>query len=450
MLAGNQVVQGIGGAGMPTIESIIVSDIVPQKDRGLWQGFINLVFTLGCASGSLLGSLIAELIGWRWVFLTQVPLCLFAVILCTTFLELPVSMRGAISENQGDHNESEQPSWIAGLQRLDYLGMILLAASVASLIFGLQHGGGVAWDSQTTITWLAVALMGFLLYLTVEAYVAVEPITPLRLLFSRELLPPYLCTLFSFAAWMAVLFYMPLFFQARYDEDIRISATRLLLAQLGVLVGSFGVGWATRRTGKYYWITVLGYVWFTGSLVFAIIGMTHEDPVMVMLAGALVGVGTGSSIVTSILGLSKQAYPLPPFPIFDTQPSILCTYVMPLTSLSSVTNASNEDMATVTAINYLMRSIGSAIGVSVASTVVQNSLRWGISSALELDKGQSEFIADRARKDLLFIDTLPETIQLVVRTCYGIAVRDSTIAVLGMTVLALISSFFFREKRLSG
>lgn len=50
-----QVYQGIGGGGMTTVVSILISDLVPLRDRGLWQGIINIIYATGAGIGAPLG-----------------------------------------------------------------------------------------------------------------------------------------------------------------------------------------------------------------------------------------------------------------------------------------------------------------------------------------------------------------------------------------------------------
>lgn len=50
-----QAFAGIGGGGMTTIVSILMSDIVPLRERGTWQGILNIVFASGAACGAPLG-----------------------------------------------------------------------------------------------------------------------------------------------------------------------------------------------------------------------------------------------------------------------------------------------------------------------------------------------------------------------------------------------------------
>lgn len=55
-LVGARAFAGIGGGGMSTVVSILVSDLVPLRSRGSWQGVLNIVFASGAASGAPLGT----------------------------------------------------------------------------------------------------------------------------------------------------------------------------------------------------------------------------------------------------------------------------------------------------------------------------------------------------------------------------------------------------------
>ena len=62
---------GIGGAGMTTVVSILLSDIVPLRERGKWQGYLNIIYAAGASSGAPLGGILADYIGWRWVRINE-------------------------------------------------------------------------------------------------------------------------------------------------------------------------------------------------------------------------------------------------------------------------------------------------------------------------------------------------------------------------------------------
>ena len=51
---------------MNTVVSILFSDIIPLRERGVWQGYLNIVFAAGSSAGAPLGGLLSDSIGWRW------------------------------------------------------------------------------------------------------------------------------------------------------------------------------------------------------------------------------------------------------------------------------------------------------------------------------------------------------------------------------------------------
>lgn len=57
---------GIGGGGMATVVSILMSDIIPLRNRGTWQGYVNIIYATGAAAGAPMGGIFADTIGWRW------------------------------------------------------------------------------------------------------------------------------------------------------------------------------------------------------------------------------------------------------------------------------------------------------------------------------------------------------------------------------------------------
>jgi MFS family permease len=65
-LIGARAFAGIGGGGMTTVVTILMSDIVPLRKRGTWQGYINIIYATGASMGAPLGGLFADNIGWRW------------------------------------------------------------------------------------------------------------------------------------------------------------------------------------------------------------------------------------------------------------------------------------------------------------------------------------------------------------------------------------------------
>jgi MFS family permease len=57
---------GIGGGGLTTVVAILLSDVATMRERGTWQGYVNIMFGTGAVVGSCMGGILVDSIGWRW------------------------------------------------------------------------------------------------------------------------------------------------------------------------------------------------------------------------------------------------------------------------------------------------------------------------------------------------------------------------------------------------
>jgi predicted MFS family arabinose efflux permease len=389
---------------MTTVVSILLSDVVSLRDRGTWQGYVNIIYATGAATGAPMGGILSDTIGWRWAFLAQAPLCLLAFIAVGFFLELP---------------PADDSHWKEKLQRIDFLGACVLLAAVVCLIFGVDRGGNKSWTDKYTLATLLASVPLFAIFLTVEIWVAQEPFTPGRIIFERTLFAAYLCNFFSFAGQIAVLFFMPLYFQAVDRLSATQAGLRLIPAVICSVSGSLGSGIYMKRTGKYYWITVVCY----STMV---LGMT----IILLCSGVLV-----RSQLGLIIGLCLAAF---------------SNGVGVTTSLIAlISNAKHEDQAIATACSYLFRSLGSVIGVSLTATAANSALRVQLSQRLG-NGPDVENIANRIRQSLDYVKTLEPQLRTTVEDCYGKSTQTAFALCIGLVFGAAFFAWFIREKRLSG
>ena len=212
---------------MTTVVSILLSDIIPLKERGVWQGIINIIYATGASSGAPLGGILADFVGWRWAFLGQAPLCLLAFVSVVFALKPPAR---------------EQKDWRTNLGRIDFLGALVLITAVFCLIFGLDRGSNESWSLPISYGPLVASVFAFALFVFVEKSVAGEPFAPGHVIFERSLFSCYLCYFFSCAGWFAIQYYLPLFFQAVDGLGATGAAVRLIPAVVAGVSGSL-FGW---------------------------------------------------------------------------------------------------------------------------------------------------------------------------------------------------------------
>lgn len=258
----------------------------------------------------------------------------------------------------------------------------------------------------------------FALFVYVEMRVASEPFAPGHIIFSRSLFACYLCNFFSFGGWLATLFYLPLYFQAVDGFTSTQAGVRLLPGIIAGVSGSLFGGIVMKRTGKYYGLTIAAYTSLVAGMAIILLftGLLANNTWGISLGLILSGFGNGIGVTTSLIAL--------------------------------IANASPADQAVATACSYLFRSLGSVVGVSLAATVVQQSLRTQLHEKLSSGSDADE-ITERVRQSLDFLKTLEPQVREVVRGCYGVAVRNGIGLLVGIVSFAMISAWFIREKRLS-
>lgn len=196
-----RAIAGIGGGGMTTVVSILLSDVIPLKERGTWQGYINIIYASGAGIGAPLGGLFADGVGWRWSFLFQAPLCLVAFVAVALVVELPPKEEEEVTDGVEVEGMGEQ-AWKKKIKRVDFLGAAVLVAAVFALLLGLDRGSNVAWRTAWCLVPLCVSFPLFALFLFIEWRVAAEPFAPGHIILERTLFACYLCNFFSFAGYL--------------------------------------------------------------------------------------------------------------------------------------------------------------------------------------------------------------------------------------------------------
>ncbi|KAG9741510.1 MFS multidrug transporter, partial [Aureobasidium melanogenum] len=394
---------GIGGGGMTTVVSILMSDAVPLRERGKWQGYVNIIYATGAGTGAPLGGILADSIGWRWAFLGQVPLCILAFVVVGLVLKLP---------------KREQTDWKQKLRRIDFLGAAILIGAVFALLLALDRGSNVSWKANITIISISLSAPLFILFVLVEMKVAKEPFAPGHIIFSRSLFACYLCNFFSFSGWLAALFYIPLYFQAVDGLTATEAGVRLIPGIIAGVSGSLFGGFYMQRTGKFYYLTVIAYTCLVIGMTFVFLfsGLVANSTLGIIAGMCICGFSNGIGVTSTLIGL--------------------------------IANASRDDQAVATACSYLFRSLGSVFGVSMSATLANQALRERLAAVLSNGDSAAE-IAERVRESLAYINTLEPGVKALVRVCYAQSTRAAFGLEIGLVAGAAASAWLIKEKALS-
>ncbi|MFE7032817.1 MFS transporter [Streptomyces sp. NPDC057621] len=143
-----RILQGVGGAAMFACTAALLNFTYHGHDRGIAFGIWGAVNGAAAAAGPLAGGLLTEHLGWRWVFLVNLPVCLVA---------LWFTVRG-VSESRAPRGG-----------RLDLSGTISFTVAAAAVTYGLIRAGEAGWTDGVALGAFAAGLAALVLFLVVEA-----------------------------------------------------------------------------------------------------------------------------------------------------------------------------------------------------------------------------------------------------------------------------------------
>jgi EmrB/QacA subfamily drug resistance transporter len=318
-------VQGVGAGGLMPLVMATVGELVPPRDRGRYQGLISAMVGTAAIIGPAVGGLIVDNWSWRWIFYINLPIG--AVALLVISITMP---KRAVKH----------------AHVVDYTGATLFTGGAGALLIALAWGGGTyAWGSQYVLGALLVSAVLLAAFVFVERR-AVEPMIPFDLL--RE---PIVATgAVSMALGTACLFgsiaFGPLFVQGVIGTSATSSGFALTPLMLGAVTGSIASGQWVARTGRYRINALLGPVVLgTGMLLSWRMG-TGTTTAEVARNMAITGIG---------LGLMNQVF------IVAAQNAV-----------------PTKALGTVTALLQFSRAMGTALGVTIFGTIINQNLPSGI------------------------------------------------------------------------
>ncbi|CDR37708.1 CYFA0S01e15434g1_1 [Cyberlindnera fabianii] len=232
-----RAIAGMGGAGIFALSSIVISDVVPLSQRSLFMGYGNIVSSTSQMLGGPVGGLCIVTIGWRMMFLLQVP-CL---LLCIGILWYKVDIKVEHIPDQADRYSKDN------LKRIDIWGIITLNLAVSSIIFLLSA------NENTTQTYNVIFTLIFVLssiaYFFVEKYVAVENIIDPELVKGQIGILGFTNGVSAMGLYM-VLFMIPLYLQIVQGVNVTKIGFYTMFFVLSTALGSLMSGHIIRKYDK--------------------------------------------------------------------------------------------------------------------------------------------------------------------------------------------------------
>lgn len=416
---------GIGGGGMNACSSIIVSDICSAKERGIYQGYANIVFGLGQMLGGPLGGLFIDTIGWRAIFGVQVPIVIICSIVAFMKLDIKLIHVPPVSER----------FTLKNLSRIDIFGSLSLTACICGLIF----------LCSTDINKLILAiftLSSFILFMWVELYYAKERILPLELLRGSFGLCS-VATLTSSFIIFGDIFRSPIYLQLIHNIGVTRSGLYMIFPSISIAAGSLATGWVLRHTKMD--LARCSYMIVFGGLCLQLFGL--------LINTFLTSVVNPSTSTTDVTVASLNLF----FPSDCVTWKIIYVFasvcvgfgyacLLVATLVSIVFSIEKSQQATMTGIFYLWRSIGNVLGAALTLVIFENSLGKMLWNYMFNNPDGPDYEFKQEEYDTLLQDSsylrehFPSSILKILLKIYRSAFLASYMPNIGMSIIGILAS----------
>jgi EmrB/QacA subfamily drug resistance transporter len=313
-----RAIQGLGAGAVQPMSITIVGDIYTVAERARTQGYLASVWGVASVVGPTLGGLFSQLGIWRFVFFINIPLCILAAWMLVRSFHENIEKR--------DH-------------KVDYLGAVLLTASLSLLILAVLQGGQAwAWDSPQSIGSFAVGGLLLIGFVFAERRAA-EPILPLWVFSRRLLLTTTLVGLGVGAVLIGLTSYVPTYLEGSLGLPPLVAGLGLAALTIGwPITASFSGRFYLRIGFKNTSLIGIALV-IVGALILAIFADTPSFAV-VALSCFIIGAGMGLAAVPTLIAAQSSV--------------------------------EWNERGVVTGTNLFARSIGSAVGVAIFGAIANS------------------------------------------------------------------------------
>ncbi|KAK6814838.1 hypothetical protein RU639_009605 [Aspergillus parasiticus] len=326
---------GVGGGGLMTVAQMIVSDVVPLRERGKYQGILGAVVAIANGIGPVIGGALSSINedSWRWIFRLNLPLTAITTLCVLFFMPL--------RKVTGD--------WKMKIKAIDFFGAFLALGSTAVLLLGLTWGGGeYPWASAHVIATIVVGFavaVGFVLW---QWKGATYPLVPMHIFKSRIVNGACLTMFINGWNFLVQVYYIPTFYQLVFGYSTVKAGAMLLPVTLMQTVSSTVSGLVVHWVGRYRECILFGWmIWAVGLGLFSTLDQSSGLGKQIGY-GLLTGVGVGNTL----------------------QPALIAVQA----------GVERKDMAVVTSFRNFVRNLGGTLGLAIAGTIINNLITSSISS----------------------------------------------------------------------
>ncbi|MEM4328886.1 MAG: MFS transporter [Candidatus Caldarchaeum sp.] len=266
-----RAVQGLGGGALLILTFTLIGELFSLKERARATGYTSSVWASASIVGPPLGGLIVDSVGWRWIFLINIPAGVVCMLIGLKQLKNTVDNKA----------------------RVDVKGAALFMLAATALLIYLnevQVGGPL-------VLMLLLSGAAFTIFLYNERR-SEAPLIPLQLFKEKVLRTGFMGNFLAGFIFFGIIAYMPLYLQWALSFSATNSGMLLLPLVLGWVAAANMAARVVVRSSVKTPVYVSGIALVAGAALLTMLGLGLP----VTLTGlALIGLGMGFTVSTFLI-----------------------------------------------------------------------------------------------------------------------------------------------------
>ena len=223
-----RIVQGLGGGALLSTSQAILYEEFPREEYGTAMAIFGVGVMVGPTLGPTLGGYITDSFGCPWIFYINIPFGMLALALTLSFIQDSLHQQKAT--------------------RVDYVGLLLLAAGIGALQTMLERGERFGWFESRQVTVLAIVSATSLIGFVWHELRTDHPVVDLRILKSRQLAVGVLFAFVLGVALYATVFVLPVYLQNLQNFTAKQTGFVILP---GAIAAAMTMAFMGRLQGKF-------------------------------------------------------------------------------------------------------------------------------------------------------------------------------------------------------
>ncbi|MHD0398066.1 MFS transporter [Staphylococcus simulans] len=211
MLIISRGVQSIGAAIVFPTSTVIAIDYC--KNKKLTIALLGITQGLAAAIGPVSGGILTQFMGWRWIFIINIPIVLVSLIICTFLLPTKVEKRQ--------------------IDKVDILGGVLCFFNLLLIVIILLNGKDWGWLSKKTVVFIIINIVIFIAFIYYEKHVK-NPMMPFNLFKNRNFLCASIVMVLSNFYLVGVTILLPTYL-TKINNQTELTAA-LLITPISVMI----------------------------------------------------------------------------------------------------------------------------------------------------------------------------------------------------------------------